>query len=89
MPSSPARPDSRRCPLSPGCEVTEHIDDIIRILTGLASLGAVIMGIINSRKIKEVHISINSRMDQMLQMRGEASKAEGVAQERNDNLQKG
>jgi ACT domain-containing protein len=64
--------------------VSAYIDDIIRVLTGLASLGAVIMGIINSRKIREVHISINSRMDQMLQMRGEASKAEGVAQERKE-----
>jgi hypothetical protein len=65
--------------------MTAYVDDIIRVVTAFASLGAVLLGAMNSRKIREVHISINSRMDQLLQARGEASRAEGVEQERQAN----
>jgi|HubBroStandDraft_3_1064219.scaffolds.fasta_scaffold68257_2 hypothetical protein len=58
----------------------QWIDDILRVSTAIGALGAVILGIINSRKITSIHISINSRMDQYLSLRGEASKAEGVMQ---------
>jgi hypothetical protein len=58
--------------------------DIERIISALAALGAVVMGLVNSRKIQNVHVSINSRMDQLLQARGDASKAEGVEQGRSD-----
>jgi hypothetical protein len=41
-----------------------------------------ILGIINARKIREVHVSVNSRMDQLLSLRGEASKAAGFEEGR-------
>jgi ACT domain-containing protein len=60
----------------------EIISDVIRLLTAIAAVGAAVMSIINSRRIKEVHVSINSRMDQLLRATGAASKAEGIEQER-------
>jgi len=58
------------------------MDTVLRIMTAVAALGAVIMSIINSFKIREVHVSINSRMDQLLEQKGLAAKAEGAAEER-------
>lgn len=57
---------------------------VVSVLTAITALGGLFMGIFNSRKIKEVHISINSRMDQLLAARGLASMAEGVEQGRNE-----
>lgn len=53
------------------------ISEMIKIMTALASLGAVLMGIWNSHKIKQVHVSINSRMDELLREKGISSRAEG------------
>lgn len=71
--------------------VIENLSGISSLISALAAIGAVIMSFRNSLKIKEVHISINSRMDQMLAMQGVASKAEGnaegLAQGRNENVE--
>jgi hypothetical protein len=55
---------------------------IASIVAALAAAGALAVSIDNKVRIKDVHISINSRMDQLLQERGKSSKAEGVTQER-------
>ena len=60
------------------------LDDVLRVVGAVSALGAVIMGLINSHKIKEVHVSINSRMDRMLEITAAASHAEGVEQERKE-----
>ncbi len=62
----------------------EDIRTIISGISALAALGAVAMSFWNSRKIREVHISINSRMDQLLQARGDASEAKGLEQGRSE-----
>jgi hypothetical protein len=62
--------------------MSDWIDNVLRIMTAVAACGAVIMSIINSFKIREVHVSINSRMDQLLEQKGLASRAEGAAEER-------
>lgn len=58
--------------------------DLAEIITALAALGALIQSWRNAGKISDVHVSINSRMDQLLKATGIASKAEGVAQGRKD-----
>ena len=57
--------------------------EIAQVITACAALGALTMSIINSFKIQDVHVSINSRMDQLLKSSNAAAKAEGVTQERN------
>jgi hypothetical protein len=47
----------------------------------IASVAAAGISITNSIKLKTVHQQINSRMDQLLLMTAQASKAEGVKQE--------
>ena len=55
---------------------------ITQSILALAAVIAAAVSIYNSFKIESVHVSINSRMDQMLILQGVASKAEGVSQER-------
>jgi len=49
--------------------------------------GAVFLGILNRQGIKDLHISVNSRMDQLLEQKGLASKAEGKAEQRAETSQ--
>jgi hypothetical protein len=44
----------------------------------MVAAGAVFMGMSNQRGIKDLHVSVNSRMDQLLEQKGLASKAEGL-----------
>jgi hypothetical protein len=55
---------------------------IVSIATLITAIGAVVIGIINSNRINDVHVSINSRMDQLLLAHGKEMKAEGVKEER-------
>lgn len=55
-----------------------HIDGILQVLAAFFACSATVISFINRRKINEVHVSINSRMDQLLTERGIAAKAEGV-----------
>ena len=52
----------------------------------MVAAGAVYLGLKNHRGIEDLHISVNSRMDQLLKERGIASKAEG-RQEGIDSIQ--
>jgi len=54
----------------------------LELANTLIALGGLILSAIALVWIRTVHISVNSRMDQLLKLRGEASKAEGVAEER-------
>lgn len=58
------------------------VDSATKIVIALATAGTLAFSIYNATQISNVHISINSRMDQLLLERGKSSKAEGVSQER-------
>jgi hypothetical protein len=62
----------------------EFLDALLRFMSAACALGAMIVGIRNTRRIREVHIMINSRMDQLLVASGLASRAEGVEQGRKE-----
>jgi hypothetical protein len=53
------------------------LDTITGLVTALAALGALGISVINLKQIRTVHISINSRMDQLLKATGIAARAEG------------
>jgi hypothetical protein len=55
---------------------------VIATATLVASITSLVMAFKNSVKINEVHLSINSRMDQLLAAHGAEMKAEGAAEER-------
>ena len=44
------------------------------------ALLAFISSLLNRRKIQEVHLSVNSRLTELLEQTGKASHAEGLAQ---------
>jgi hypothetical protein len=58
--------------------------EIAQVITAAAALGAVIISARNGRKIQEVHLSINSRMDQLLKAAEQAAHAAGAAEARLD-----
>ncbi len=58
----------------------DNVHFITELITALAAIGGVAMGIRNSGKIQEVHLSINSRMEQLLQASKEAAHAAGKAE---------
>jgi hypothetical protein len=49
--------------------------------TLVASVTAAVVSFTNRRHIQEIHLSINSRMDELLRVSGEAQHALGVKQE--------
>lgn len=51
----------------------------------LVALLSLLNGRRNSKAIQEVHLSINSRMDQLLKSSKAQSKAEGIEQGRKEN----
>ncbi len=60
------------------------LEHIAAIISALAASGAVYMSWRNSQKIQSVHIDINSRMDQLLQLTSTASHAEGRKEAENE-----
>lgn len=51
---------------------------ITAVGTLVAALGGVIIGVRNTRAIKQVHESTNGKMDKLLAVTGAAEKAKGV-----------
>jgi len=49
------------------------------ILSALGAVGAVALGFLNRSKIQEIHLTMNSRMDQLLAVSTQAAMAEGHA----------
>jgi len=58
----------------------EHWDDIQRIVTLILTTTILVMTYLNSKNIREVHLSINSRMDELLKATRISSHAEGVTE---------
>ena len=61
---------------------------VLATATLAAAVTSLVMAFKNSTKINEVHLSINSRMDQLLAAHGAEMKAEGIAQERAQTTEK-
>ena len=55
---------------------------VVAIATLVSAIGAVALGIINRKKISDVHISIDGRMDELLRLNKASSHAEGVIEGR-------
>jgi hypothetical protein len=60
------------------------------IVTGLLALAATFVSYLNNRQIKQIHVSINSRMDQLLSLTADSSHAKGIedARLRGENADK-
>lgn len=58
------------------------MDLFTRFVVAIASVGALLMSIWNATQINIVHVSINSRMTDLIELTQKASKAEGVKEER-------
>lgn len=59
-------------------DIMPWIAPITSVLSALAAAGAVLTSWRNRNAIQQVHVSINSRMDQLLAETAKASRAEGV-----------
>jgi hypothetical protein len=64
------------------------ISEIADITAAAAALGAFILSWINQGKIQEVHLSINSRMDELLREAKAAAHAAGAVQAAAEAAQK-
>jgi hypothetical protein len=64
----------------------EYLPDIERIGTMFVALFGAVVGLIGLFRIKQVHVSLNSRLDEMLKLRGEVGEAKGAADERANPL---
>ncbi len=58
------------------------LSEIASLITAMAALGGCTLGWLNRGKIQEVHLSINSRMDQLLKEARAAAHAAGADQQR-------
>lgn len=56
--------------------------EVAEMITALAAVGAVIMGVRNGHKIQEVKITIDGRMEQLLAVTKSEAHAAGTAEER-------
>ena len=63
----------------------EVIQDVMRVITAIAAIVAAAISFNASRQIREIHVSINGKMDDLLKLTAKSSHAEGVEQERIDN----
>jgi hypothetical protein len=57
------------------------ISEIAGIITAVTAFSACVLSWINRGKIQEVHLSINSRMDELLKEAKAAAHAAGAAQQ--------
>lgn len=53
-----------------------------QLVVAIAAAGALVVSIYNAAQIKDVHVMMNSRFTEMLDLAQKASKAEGVKEEK-------
>ena len=58
--------------------------ELAELITAVAAIGAVAVSLWNTIKIRDVHVSLNSRLSQLLAATEHAAKANGVVQGRKD-----
>ena len=63
-------------------EFLDFVTPIGVALSAVASIAAVTASIVNGRRINKVHVEINSRMTELLEVASRASHSEGVAEGR-------
>jgi hypothetical protein len=51
--------------------------DVGTVLTALISFGALVIAIVNRRNLNELHVSINSRLTELMDKSGALQRAEG------------
>lgn len=69
-------------------EVHEITDLIVAVATLISAITAALVGLHNSRKIQDVHVSINSRMDQLLTSNRVAAHSEGREEARKEEQER-
>jgi hypothetical protein len=57
----------------------QHISDVLDWAVKVATLVGIVVGLF---RIKELHLTMNSRLDQLLESEGSRQRAEGVAEGR-------
>ena len=60
------------------------LHEFAELATAVAAIAAVAVSFWNNRKIQQVHILFNSRMDQLLTLTATSARANGVVQGRKD-----
>lgn len=65
-----------------------YFDKLSAALVSFSSFGALVISLLNFKKIAEVHVQINSRMDQLLRASGLLAHAEGKAQEQSEQKER-
>jgi len=63
-------------------KIDMSLSEIASLITAVAALSACVLSWINKGKIQEVHLSINSRMDQLLIAAKDAAHAAGASEEK-------
>ena len=58
------------------------IGDVAAVITALAALGALVVSIENRHAIREVHLTMNSRLDELLKSEVTRAHASGMEQQR-------
>ena len=66
--------------------MTIDLSSITQLITAVTSLGALLMSIYNEKKIQEVHLLINSRVDQLILSTSEVAHSLGMKEERDKNI---
>jgi hypothetical protein len=61
-----------------GTEIASIITAVAALVAALGSSFAVVIGVLNSRKIQQVHDATNGMKDQLVKVTGDAKYAEGV-----------
>lgn len=51
---------------------------VLALIPTLPAVFALVASVRNKQAIQEVHLSVNSRMDELLKITGDAKRAEGV-----------
>lgn len=59
---------------------SELFIEIIHVLIAVLSFSSMLLSFLNRRKINEIQIKINSRMDQLLESVRKEGKSEGLAE---------
>lgn len=62
--------------------------EITQLIVAIAAAGALGVSVYTAVQVRVVHIAINSRMTELLELTQKASRAEGVKQEQERDLQK-
>jgi len=58
------------------------VDAVTKLLTAIGAIGALILAILNRKKLTAIHIQWNSKLDQLVKTSGQLKHAEGFEEGR-------